>query len=184
MRLSTRGRFAVAAMIDVALREHHGPVSLAAVSGRQHISLSYLEQLFAQLRRAGLVDSTRGPGGGYTLGRRSEEITVADIIATVDPLQPEDAGLEGSAIQGEDMAHELWQRLQAVMLEQMRGISLRQLVDEQRARGVQVEAREAPAAARRGIAPAPARKGLAPRPSVPNSVFALAAALASRPRGA
>ena len=89
MRLTTKGRFAVTAMIDLALRENSGPVALAAISGRQQISLSYLEQLFGKLRRHMLVESTRGPGGGYSLGRRSEEITVADIIVAVD--EPIDA---------------------------------------------------------------------------------------------
>ncbi len=84
MRLTTKGRFAVTAMIDLALREHSGPVALAAISSRQQISLSYLEQLFGKLRRHELVESTRGPGGGYSLGRKSEEITVADIIVAVD----------------------------------------------------------------------------------------------------
>ena len=76
MRLTTKGRFAVTAMIDLALREHTGPVALAAISGRQQISLSYLEQLFGKLRRHQLVESTRGPGGGYSLGRKAAEITV------------------------------------------------------------------------------------------------------------
>ena len=89
MRLTTKGRFAVTAMIDLALREHSGPVALAAISARQQISLSYLEQLFGKLRRHELVESTRGPGGGYSLGRKSEEITVADIIVAVD--EPIDA---------------------------------------------------------------------------------------------
>ena len=70
MRMSTKSRFAVQAMIDLALRERSGPVALAQVAARQGVSLSYLEQLFSRLRRAGLVESTRGPGGGYTLGRR------------------------------------------------------------------------------------------------------------------
>jgi len=89
MRLTTKGRFAVTAMIDLALRENSGPVALAAISGRQQISLSYLEQLFGKLRRHELVESTRGPGGGYSLGRKSESITVADIIVAVD--EPIDA---------------------------------------------------------------------------------------------
>ena len=89
MRLTTKGRFAVTAMIDLALRENGGPVALAAISQRQQISLSYLEQLFGKLRRHQLVESTRGPGGGYSLGRRSDEITVADIIVAVD--EPIDA---------------------------------------------------------------------------------------------
>ena len=80
MRLTTKGRFAVTAMIDLALRQDAGPVTLAAISQRQQISLSYLEQLFGKLRRHNLVESTRGPGGGYTLGRKPTEISVADII--------------------------------------------------------------------------------------------------------
>ena len=84
MRLTTKGRFAVTAMIDLALREHSGPVALAAISSRQQISLSYLEQLFGKLRRHELVESTRGPGGGYSLGRGAADITVADIIVAVD----------------------------------------------------------------------------------------------------
>ena len=84
MRLSTKGRFAVTAMIDVALRENAGPVSLADIAARHQISLSYLEQMFSKLRQRGLVESTRGPGGGYTLARGAEAITVADIIGAVE----------------------------------------------------------------------------------------------------
>ena len=89
MRLTTKGRFAVTAMIDLALRQSNGPVTLAAISQRQQISLSYLEQLFGKLRRHELVESTRGPGGGYSLGRKAADITVADIIVSVD--EPIDA---------------------------------------------------------------------------------------------
>ena len=89
MRLTTKGRFAVTAMIDLGLRSHTGPVALAAISQRQQISLSYLEQLFGKLRRHELVESTRGPGGGYSLGRNAGDITVADIIVAVD--EPIDA---------------------------------------------------------------------------------------------
>src|SRR5438105_8282764 len=81
MRLTTKGRFAVTAMIDVAMHNGEGPVTLAGVAERQKISLSYLEQLFGKLRRAGLVDSVRGPGGGYNLARASEGASVADIIS-------------------------------------------------------------------------------------------------------
>ena len=84
MRLTTKGRFAVTAMIDVAMQGGTGPVTLAAVSGRQHISLSYLEQLFGKLRRSGLVESVRGPGGGYNLAKAPEQVSVADIILAVD----------------------------------------------------------------------------------------------------
>ena len=83
MRLTTKGRFAVTAMIDLALRQDNGSVTLAAISQRQQISQSYLEQLFGKLRRHELVESTRGPGGGYTLGRQAAERTVADIIVSV-----------------------------------------------------------------------------------------------------
>ena len=80
MKLTTKGRFAVTAMIDVALFNHEGPVTLAEVSARQKISLSYLEQLFGKLRRHGLVDSVRGPGGGYNLAKAPGTISVSDII--------------------------------------------------------------------------------------------------------
>ena len=84
MRLTTKGRFAVTAMIDLALRCADGPVTLAGIADRQKISLSYLEQLFGKLRRFELVSSVRGPGGGYALARDMAQITVADIIAAVD----------------------------------------------------------------------------------------------------
>src|SRR5258708_12768827 len=89
MRLTTKGRFAVTAMIDLALRQEQGPVTLAGISQRQHISLSYLEQLFGKLRRHEIVESGRGPGGGYNLARRAENVTGADIIIAVD--EPIDA---------------------------------------------------------------------------------------------
>lgn len=84
MRLTTKGRFAVTAMIDLALRQHEGPVTLAGISERQNISLSYLEQLFGKLRRHHLVTSVRGPGGGYCLARDMESIAVADVIRAVE----------------------------------------------------------------------------------------------------
>ena len=89
MRLTTKGRFAVTALLDVALRSSDGPVNLAAVSERQQISLSYLEQLFGKLRRNGLVDSVRGPGGGYVIARELDTISVAHIVIAVD--EPLDA---------------------------------------------------------------------------------------------
>ena len=89
MKLTTKGRFAVTAMLDLALRQNRGPVTLAAISERQHISLSYLEQLFGKLRRAKLVSSVRGPGGGYNLAQGPNQITVADIVTAVD--EPLDA---------------------------------------------------------------------------------------------
>ncbi len=93
MRLTTKGRFAVTAMIDLASRQGDGPVTLAGIAERQRISLSYLEQLFGKLRRHNLVSSVRGPGGGYRLARAMDEITVADIIIAVDePLDATQCG--------------------------------------------------------------------------------------------
>jgi len=171
MRLTTKGRFAVTAMIDLALRSHSGPVALAAISQRQQISLSYLEQLFGKLRRHDLVESTRGPGGGYTLGRGLAEITVADIIVAVD--EPIDAtgcsGREGCM--GEDtgkcMTHDLWASLNTKMIEYLDSISLKKLVDEQLAKGVTID--DAPV--RRAISTVPVVKPI--KITAPNSVFAL-----------
>jgi len=168
MRMSTKGRFAVNALIDLALREPAGPVALAAICARQQISLSYLEQLFSRLRRQGLVESTRGPGGGYTLGRSAAEITVADIVSAVDESQAEAAADE----RDDGYSRALWQRLNAVMLEHMATITLKSLVDDQIASGVAIEAKPA----RRAIS---ARPPVAPlRTTAPNSVFALARSLA------
>ena len=171
MRLTTKGRFAVTAMIDLAMRSQSGPVALAAISQRQQISLSYLEQLFGKLRRHDLVESTRGPGGGYTLGRGLAEITVADIIVAVD--EPIDAtgcsGREGCM--GEDtgkcMTHDLWASLNTKMIEYLNSISLKKLVDEQLAKGVTID--DAPV--RRAISTLPVVKPI--KITAPNSVFAL-----------
>ncbi len=176
MRLTTKGRFAVTAMIDLALRENTGPVALAAISGRQQISLSYLEQLFGKLRRHELVASTRGPGGGYSLARKAADITVADIIVAVD--EPMDAtschGRENCM--GEDtgrcMTHDLWTSLNTKMIEYLDSISLRKLVDEQLAKGVSVQ--EQPI--KRAISSQPVVKPI--KITAPNSVFALGSAMA------
>jgi Rrf2 family iron-sulfur cluster assembly transcriptional regulator len=170
MRLTTKGRFAVTAMIDLALRQNNGPVTLAAISQRQQISLSYLEQLFGKLRRHELVESTRGPGGGYTLGRKAAEITVADIIVSVD--EPIDAtqcgGKENCLGEGNRcMTHELWAQLNAKMVDLLDSVSLRRggRADRQ---GVVVE--NAPLI-KRAISSAPVVKPI--RVNAPNSVFAL-----------
>jgi Rrf2 family iron-sulfur cluster assembly transcriptional regulator len=171
MRLTTKGRFAVTAMIDLALREHTGPVALAAISARQQISLSYLEQLFGKLRRSELVESTRGPGGGYSLGRKAEEITVADIIVAVD--EPIDAtGCSGKEnCMGDDagrcMTHDLWAALNTKMIEFLDSVSLRKLVNEQLAKGVSVEEHQV----KRAISSQPVVKPI--KITAPNSVFAL-----------
>ena len=175
MRLTTKGRFAVTAMIDLALREHTGPVALAAISQRQQISLSYLEQLFGKLRRHELVESTRGPGGGYSLGRKAEEITVADIIVAVDePLDATGCGGKGDCM-GEDsgkcMTHDLWAGLNAKMIEFLDSVTLKKLVDEQIAKGISIE--EQPV--KRAISSQPVVKPI--KVTAPNSVFALGSAL-------
>lgn len=135
MRLTTKGRFAVTAMIDVALYGGRGPVTLAAISERQRISLSYLEQLFGKLRRHGLVDSVRGPGGGYTLGRAPETVAVADIITAVD--EPIDAtqcgGRENCLDDRRCMTHELWAGLNAHIFAYLRSVTLAELARQQRA---------------------------------------------------
>lgn len=141
MRLTTKGRFAVTAMIDLGLRQHSGPVTLATISERQNISLSYLEQLFGRLRRHELVGSVRGPGGGYTLARLARNITVADIVLAVDePLdsthcggkQNCNVGRNGSS--GKCMTHELWSALNRKVVDFLDSVSLQDLIDQERMR--------------------------------------------------
>lgn len=134
MRLTTKGRFAVTAMIDVALRQHSGPVTLAGISQRQKISLSYLEQLFGRLRRHELVESTRGPGGGYTLGKPMTDISVADIIYAVDePLDATQCGGKENCVNDQRcMTHDLWASLNRVMVDYLDSVSLRDLAEKQR----------------------------------------------------
>ena len=110
MRLTTKGRFAVTAMIDLALNSGEGPVTLAAISERQKISLSYLEQLFGRLRRYGLVESVRGPGGGYCLARPDADITIADVVRAVDEMldATQCGGLQNCRQAQRCMTHELW----------------------------------------------------------------------------
>jgi Rrf2 family transcriptional regulator, iron-sulfur cluster assembly transcription factor len=175
MRLTTKGRFAVTAMIDLALRQHTGPVALAAISQRQRISLSYLEQLFGKLRRHELVESTRGPGGGYSVGRDPKDITVADIIVAVDePIDATGCGGKENCM-GEDagrcMTHDLWSALNAKMIEYLDSVSLQKLVDEQLAKGVTIEGTPP----KRAISSQPVVKPI--KVTAPNSVFALGTAL-------
>lgn len=136
MRLTTKGRFAVTAMIDLALRQHGGPVTLAGISERQKISLSYLEQLFGKLRRHQLVASVRGPGGGYNLAKSLDMVTVADIIRAVDePLDATLCGGKGNCHDGENpcMTHDLWMNLNDKMFEYLNSVSLAELVKSQHA---------------------------------------------------
>lgn len=133
MRLTTKGRFAVTAMIDLALHHGNGPVTLAGISERQKISLSYLEQLFGKLRRRSLVESVRGPGGGYLVARALGEISVSQIIQAVD--EPIDAtqcgGLENCRDDQRCMTHELWANLNKRIQDYLAGVTLESLVEEQ-----------------------------------------------------
>ncbi|MFO7188225.1 MAG: Fe-S cluster assembly transcriptional regulator IscR [Pseudomonadota bacterium] len=133
MRLTTKGRFAVNAMLDLALNSGQGPVTLAAISQRQKISLSYLEQLFGKLRRHKLVESVRGPGGGYYLARSLDQISIADIIVAVD--EPLDAtqcgGKENCHEDRRCMTHELWATLNERMYEYLESVKLSDLVAKQ-----------------------------------------------------
>lgn len=140
MRLTTKGRFAVTAMIDLALHGDQGPVTLAGISERQRISLSYLEQLFGRLRRNKLVGSVRGPGGGYHLAKPMSEVSVADIILAVD--EPIDAtqckGKENCHNDQRCMTHDLWTNLNVKIRDYLALITLEQLVTSPKVKNVAV----------------------------------------------
>jgi Rrf2 family iron-sulfur cluster assembly transcriptional regulator len=130
MKLTSKGRYAVTAMLDVTIHASHGPVSLADISERQGISLSYLEQLFSKLRKDGLVNSIRGPGGGYRLGKCSAQIAVADIISavneSVDATKCHGKGdCQGGA---QCLTHTLWEGLSERIEEFLQNITLAELV--------------------------------------------------------
>jgi Rrf2 family iron-sulfur cluster assembly transcriptional regulator len=175
MRITTRGQLAVSAMTDLALHQKIRPVALSTISARQGTSLSYLEQLFSALRRAGLVDSTRGPGGGYTLARNLDQISVAEIIVAVENLKADDLPhLEaGQAAQVKSMTGELWTNFNTRVMEYLQSVTLQDLVAQQRARGVVVEETVPAPAPRPKLSVKP--KPLMARVGVPNSVFALGA---------
>lgn len=140
MRLTTKGRFAVTAMIDLALHGGHGPVTLAGISQRQKISLSYLEQLFGKLRRNKLVGSVRGPGGGYCLARPMSEVSVVDIILAVD--EPIDAtqcgGKENCHNDQRCMTHDLWASLNVRIRDYLALVTLEQLVASPKVKDIAV----------------------------------------------
>lgn len=131
MRLTTKGRFAVTAMVDLAMRGGHGPVTLAGISERQKISLSYLEQLFGKLRRHNIVASVRGPGGGYCLSRPAAQIPISEIILAVDePLDATNCVGQGNCLDGQPcLTHDLWLGLTKTIYNYLAEISLQQLVD-------------------------------------------------------
>jgi len=136
MRLTTKGRFAVTALADLAMQPGSGPVTLNEISARQKISLSYLEQLFGKLRRRALVKSVRGPGGGYRLARDAAQISIADIIHAVDESidATQCGGKENCHDDQKCLTHDLWARLNDHIFDYLGAITLKQLVDEQKAK--------------------------------------------------
>jgi len=131
MRLSTKGRYSVTAMLDLAIHDRAGPVTLADISQCQGISLSYLEQLFAKLRKSGLVKGVRGPGGGYRLSRPASEISIGDIIRAVDEnIDATRCEGRGDCQNGDAcLTHELWTELSHRLYQFLDGITLSQFVD-------------------------------------------------------
>jgi iron-sulfur cluster assembly transcription factor iscR len=133
MRLTTKGRFAVTAMIDLALNAQNNAVKLNSISERQQISLSYLEQLFSKLRRAGLVESIRGPGGGYILGRDAGEINIAQIIAAAeDELDATLCKGKANCQSGAPcLTHNLWENLNHTINAYLSSVTLAGLLTQQ-----------------------------------------------------
>ncbi len=138
MKLTTKGRYAVTAMVDLAIHHETGPVALSDIASRQAISLSYLEQLFSRLRKRGLVKSSRGPGGGYNLGRNAEEIAVVDVIGAVDESVDATRCRGKENCQGHErcLTHDLWHDLSQQIYEFLSSIDLAQLVERRRVREV------------------------------------------------
>ena len=132
MRLTTKGRYAVTAVLDLALHQDEGPVSLAAISERQQISLSYLEQLFAKLRRNNIVSSTRGPGGGYRLAGSVDDVSISDIILAVDETyKVVDCGdSDGCHGDYQCLTHDLWQELSNEIRTFLDGIKLSEIMQQ------------------------------------------------------
>jgi len=134
VRLTTKGRYAVTAMLDLAFHSQIKPVTLTDIAARQTISLSYLEQLFARLRRANMVKGVRGPGGGYSLAGQPDEINIADIIAAVDePIDATKCGGEANC-QNEKacLTHDLWMGLSDQIRDYLKGITLAHLLEKHR----------------------------------------------------
>ena len=140
MKLTTKGRYAVTAMLDLALHANNAPVSLAAISERQEISLSYLEQLFSRLRRNGLVASTRGPGGGYRVARDLDQVAVSEIILAVNESvdATQCAGKENCHSHGRCLTHDLWEGLSEQIEEFLSGVTLQNLIDRRRVQDVSI----------------------------------------------
>ena len=177
MRLSTKSRFAVTAMIDLALHQSSGPLPLSSIALRHQISLSYLEQMFSKLRHEGLVESTRGPGGGYMLAKRADSISVASIVAAIEGSEDDAACRAGQPgqLMGQDMTQDLWDALSRKMVEHLQSITLHSLAIEQRAKGFQPDIRKT---SRHGVLKKPKLERVVT--TAPNSVFALGQSLLAR----
>jgi Rrf2 family iron-sulfur cluster assembly transcriptional regulator len=140
VRLTTKGRYAVTAMLDLAFHSQIKPVTLTDIAARQTISLSYLEQLFARLRRAGMVKGVRGPGGGYKLCRKTSDINIADIIAAVnEPLDSTKCGGEANCQKDQAcLTHDLWMGLSEQIRDYLKGISLADLLEKNQVQEVAI----------------------------------------------
>ncbi len=189
MRLTTRSRYALVALADVALRDGRGPVPLATISLRHRISVSYLEMLFSALRRAGLVVSTRGPGGGYTLGRKASDITVADIAHASEQGKTGQSAADHDTMTARQgaMTHALWQQFNQAVSDHLESVTLADVVAgrsaaEHMACAARTEAAagQAPSASASASAAHKPAKRQTPQPDVPNSVFALGAVARAR----
>ncbi len=136
MQLTTKGRYAVTAMLDLSMYGSERPITLAEISERQGISVSYLEQLFSKLRRETLVNSVKGPGGGYVLSRDAQDISVSEVISAVDEkIDVTSCGGAGNCLAGQQcLTHELWEDLSNQLKEFLSGISLGALAEKQLAR--------------------------------------------------
>lgn len=140
MKLTSKGRYAVTAILDLAFHTRQGPVSLAHISKRQNISLSYLEQLFTRMRKHKLVKSTRGPGGGYELNRTPAQIAVAEVIAAVDEHVDNTrcSGASNCHDGRQCLTHDLWDDLSRQIFSFLDEISLQDLLDDEAIRDVAV----------------------------------------------
>ncbi len=145
MRLTTKGRYAVTAMLDLAIHSHEGPISLAGISKRQGISLSYLEQLFSKLRKQELVSSVRGPGGGYRLSREPGTIFIAEIVDAVnESIDATSCGGAGNCNHGEVcLTHHLWSQLSMQIHQFLSSISLESLLEKHQESQDQAQSEEA-----------------------------------------
>ena len=176
MRLTTRGKMAVTAITDLAARSHGHPVALPTISARQGISLSYLEDIFSALRRAGLVTSIRGPGGGYTLARPIEAISVADIVMASDRSLAAEIAADTDTPVGDDtpsgrMTAELWANFHTRVMDYLQSITVADLLAQPGALAMtDITTQATPA---RKVSPREPAKTQFPAHNVPNSVFAL-----------